>query len=183
MSKKENWIPNPSAPKLYGFLSTILNLSLFKHRGKKKIPTVTAPYKHEVCLSPLKHIYAKNRAVDYLPEISITFYKFYIIRGSWFFFKMQRERVQKNALLCKSAVIYFIPWHVIAYQSVWFCVLQQAVFVWSISDLVLRRASCVLKRRIRTVWTLCHGIFNCSGRQVQRWHVRIISEVHSFQQS
>lgn len=59
----------------------------------------------------------KNTAVDYLPEISIPFYKFYIITASWFF-KMQRERVYKNAVLCKSTVIYFIPWHVIAYQSV-----------------------------------------------------------------
>lgn len=93
-------------------------LSLQAQRGeKKKFPTATAPYKYEVCLSPLKHIHMKNTAVDYLPEISITFYKFYIITASWFF-KMQQEHIYKNAVLCKSTVIYFIPWHVIAYQSV-----------------------------------------------------------------
>ena len=92
-------------------------LCLQAQRGKKKFPTATAPYRYEVGLSPLKHIHTKNRAVDYLPEISITFYKFHIITASWFF-KMQRARVYKNAVLCKSTVIYFIPWRVIAYQSI-----------------------------------------------------------------
>lgn len=68
-------------------------LCLQAQRGKKeKFPTATAPYKYEVGLSPLKHIHAKNRAVDYLPEISITFYKFHIMTASRFF-KMQRARV------------------------------------------------------------------------------------------